>query len=282
MKQILFTISFCVIHILCQAQDAYKVTGNTTFPVANGTYINTGLQSDGVNYYKHVSESVYMFRAVFGVDKYWLLACDPSPTANLIYDLVQSASNTPPTSGWGAGFVALPVELADFSVQLENKQPILRWITLSEKNNKGFEVERSLNGVDFEKIAFIEGYGTTQEKHEYSFLDDFNFSNILYYRLKQIDFNGDFKYSEIISINSKQLSTTISIFPNPMTGFITLDLQNEENTRLQIYNLNGQLLQEINSLQSNSPIDLTHLSNGTYLFLLIGETSKQQFIIIKN
>ncbi len=100
----------------------------------------------------------------------------------------------------------IPVELVSFTANQFGSNVILNWKTSSEKNNYGFEIERTLfnkggNQGGWEKIGFVEGFGTTTEIKAYSFTDKKISNGIYKYRLKQIDFNGTFKYSSELEIN---------------------------------------------------------------------------------
>ncbi len=100
----------------------------------------------------------------------------------------------------------VPVELLSFTGKANDKKIILNWITATELNNQGFEIERlkdqKIEGSnEWEKIGFVEGHGTTTETHTYSFIDNEILSGKIKYRLKQIDFDGTFEYSNEIEID---------------------------------------------------------------------------------
>ncbi len=96
----------------------------------------------------------------------------------------------------------LPVELTSFSSEKTNQGVFLKWTTASELNNHGFEIQRASINEDFFTIAFIEGEGTTTKSQEYFYLDKIDYTGIeVYrYRLKQLDFDGRFDYSDIINV----------------------------------------------------------------------------------
>ncbi|MCK7520944.1 MAG: hypothetical protein MZV64_26235 [Ignavibacteriales bacterium] len=101
---------------------------------------------------------------------------------------------------WITDLQPVPVELTSFTAEAEAEGvDALKWTTASELNNHGFEVERSLNGIEFYTVAFIQGsrYGTTETK-EYSYTDDVDYKGgeIFFYRLKQVDLDGRVNYSE--------------------------------------------------------------------------------------
>lgn len=158
--------------------------------------------------------------------------------------------------------VLLPVELIDFQVISNNKHVYLNWSTASEINNKGFEIERSADGKNWQKIGFITGNGTTNIRQNYQFSDTSPLSNSNYYRLKQIDFDGRFDYSKIELITFEKQNTPITIFPNPFKKSIEIKGIHLENNTVEIFNLNGQKIMEIQP--SSSILNLENLPIGTY------------------
>ncbi|GBD87374.1 hypothetical protein BMS3Abin03_01306 [bacterium BMS3Abin03] len=99
------------------------------------------------------------------------------------------------------GIEIVPVELVSFTANYVNENVELRWETATEINNSGFEIERKPQNTNFEEIGFLQGNGTTAEKHQYVFKDK-NVATATYqYRLKQIDFDGSFEYSNIIEVD---------------------------------------------------------------------------------
>lgn len=99
--------------------------------------------------------------------------------------------------------IALPIELISFNGTTQNNVNTLMWVTSSEHNNDYFTLERTLNGIVFEIIANINGAGNSNEINEYTVIDPINTSSINYYRLKQTDYDGKFKYSDMISIDNR-------------------------------------------------------------------------------
>lgn len=140
--------------------------------------------------------------------------------------------------------IALDVELASFYAIANKREVQLFWRTISEDNNLGFEVERRLENTSFEKIAFIPGHGTTNQPHDYSFTD-LNVSNGQYfYRLKQIDSNGAFTYSDEVEAILELPTEFVLLqnYPNPFNPETTLEYEVAIDglVLLTIYNLAGQ------------------------------------------
>ncbi|MFI5171455.1 MAG: T9SS type A sorting domain-containing protein [Chitinophagales bacterium] len=119
--------------------------------------------------------------------------------------------------------ILLPVGLTEFSAEaLGHNVSLLSWNTSTETDCAGFELQKSINGVTFNSIGYVEGNGTTTSEHNYEFEDD-NFITTSYYRLKQIDLNGDFVYSNIISLTcTEALDPVTHIYPNPTSDFINI------------------------------------------------------------
>jgi len=139
---------------------------------------------------------------------------------------------------WGSEFqllaAVLPVELTNFNGSAKNDEINLRWQTASETNNSGFEIQKSKNGIDWKAIGFIEGHGTTFEQQEYQYNDTNPFSGINYYRLKQIDYDGIFEYSKVVTVENNHSEKTIQVFPNPSNGLIDLRIDNPSSQKIKV------------------------------------------------
>ena len=188
------------------------------------------------------------------------------------------SGNTSPFSS--AVVVPLPVELLSFTATPKTNHIELTWATVTEIDNDGFEIERSLNGVNWEMIDFVQGNGTTTIEQEYSYQDYEVKSNIwYYYRLRQVDFDGQFDYSNIVlaQIQGKVItkSESIKIYPNPAKTFTNIHYSNlqGENVRYQILNINGQIVQQ--GQLTTPQLSVEQLSAGTYLIQLLGANGQQ-------
>ena len=142
----------------------------------------------------------------------------------------------------------VPVELASFKANASEGLVELSWLTSTETNNRGFEVQRS-NGGEFETIAFIEGHGTTTETHTYSYSDQNVNAGSYSYRLKQIDFDGTFEYSKVIEVEVPVLKEFAldQNYPNPFNPSTTIkfSLPEASDVTLTIYNTLGQKITEL-------------------------------------
>ncbi len=114
----------------------------------------------------------------------------------------------------------LPVELLEFHAVAENGRVYLDWTTVTEINNDFFEVQRSRNGKDFEVIGTVEGNGDSSAPISYNFVDQSPYMGISYYRLRQVDFNGEFEVlpTRVVNNDESGRSFEFSLAPNPTTA----------------------------------------------------------------
>ncbi len=151
------------------------------------------------------------------------------------------------THGRSAYEIALdevvPVELINFSARASGKSVELNWTTATELNNFGFEVERKYISTEWSAIGFIRGHGTTSRINHYSFIDD-NVSGKICYRIKQIDFDGNFEYSSVSEVTVSEPSEfqLIQNYPNPFNPStrIMFSLGSESSVRLSVFNVLGE------------------------------------------
>lgn len=198
------------------------------------------------------------------------------------YSLVDAAGfASPPASYTILTESALPVELISFEVTQLSSQVLLDWRTASELNNDYFEIERSIDGINWEVIGIVQGHGTATQAHNYSFIDRLPLSGISYYRLKQTDFDGQYEYSRVRVVTFEYVSP-LKWYPNPTSGQITVE-NIQKNVWIRIYNMSGALVYE-NQLTGNThyQINLERLPSGTYyMHINDGKTNQAEKIIIQ-
>ncbi|NJL74307.1 MAG: T9SS type A sorting domain-containing protein [Saprospiraceae bacterium] len=158
---------------------------------------------------------------------------------------------------------SVPVELISFRAFSEKQGIRLEWETASEIENEGFEIQRLQPGaLDWEKLGFLSGVGNSVEKQYYQFWDKTPRNGLNYYRLKQIDFDGAFEYSNIIAIENNS-SKTWNLYPNPSTDVLYFEAPEvAPSYQIKIWNAQGQLLQ--NYQTTSSTIVLQQLMPGWY------------------
>jgi hypothetical protein len=158
---------------------------------------------------------------------------------------------------------ALPVELTSFEGKATSNGNLLNWTTASEEDNKGFDIERSSDGKRFNKIGFVAGNGTSLQRQTYEFLDKSPNEGTAYYRLKQVDFNGKFEYSKIVSISNKALvAKPLALYPNPVRDNLTIE--NGEG-KATIRTIDGKVMMQVNVNSEKQNVDVSNLPNGIYV-----------------
>jgi hypothetical protein len=179
-------------------------------------------------------------------------------------------SNVAPYTVNATGPLAiLPVELTAFDVIVKDRNVILNWATASEKNNDRFEIERSIDGINFERIGSVKGNGTTSIPQVYTFTDLNPGAGQFYYRLKQVDYDGQFEYSQI-KFAEITADISIKVFPNPASNYISIQINNDRNSNskgmLVLYNTAGAIMHSDNIVGSvQKQLDVSQLPTGNYL-----------------
>ena len=144
--------------------------------------------------------------------------------------------------------VQLPIELLYFNAEPEGDFVLCKWETASETNNEYFDVERSLEGNNFEFLGKVSGFGhgTSTENRSYSLIDRTACKDIRYYRLKQVDFDGQFSYSETVAVNCSKDKNFLDVYPNPGTSLVTSSFYELADgfIKMQWHDLLGQIVKE--------------------------------------
>lgn len=175
--------------------------------------------------------------------------------------------------------VSLPVELTTFTAAVKNTAisdvVVLEWRTVGETNNLGFDVERSLDGKTFEKLGFVPGAGSTNLARAYGFTDTKVAVNTYFYRLKQLDRNGAYTYSDVreVEVTAPQNYELTQNFPNPFNPRteIVFRVQHEGLVSLKVYDLLGREVQTLVNEKRAAGIhrvsfDAHDLPSGVYLY----------------
>ena len=164
----------------------------------------------------------------------------------------------------------LPIELLRFEAHVKTSGVLLSWETASEINNNYFNIERSSDGDKFESIGVIPGSGTTTEYHAYSFSDPDPGVGIFYYRLKQIDYDGGYSYSDVVAVKLNSIINEINIFPNPVIEVVNFEFEtvNTSKVHFQILDIMGKILidesKETGKGNVTSQIEIKELPEGIY------------------
>lgn len=215
-------------------------------------------------------------------DAIWFFAPNGSDTTVIYLDLVCFNANG-----------NVPVELTHFSAAVDGNLIDLRWITATELNNKGFEIQRRTKYSDYETISFVEGKGTTTNANGYTYSDKVNSSGQYFYRLRQIDFDGSYEYSNEIMVDVTVIPGEFMLaqnFPNPFNPSteITFSVDKTGYVSLNVYNILGQKVADLVNGITEAGIysvtfDAKDLTTGTYIYSLQSEnqTISKKMVLIK-
>lgn len=139
-----------------------------------------------------------------------------------------------------------PVDFLYLKGKNIGKHNILQWATANEFNNEGFEVQRSADGRTFTTIAFIKGAGVSTQQLEYAYTDVSAPQQVSYYRLRQVDFDKQFKYTRVVSITNANNRLSLEHYPNPVTSVLTLQLQSADRglVHVRMLSMEGKVLKQ--------------------------------------
>lgn len=177
------------------------------------------------------------------------------------------------------GQPVIPVELTTFEAVVNNNEVILNWTTSTETNNRGFEIERLISenslAQNWERIGYVEGNGTTAEPKNYDFIDKETPEGKVQYRLKQIDFDGSFNYSNTIEVEINYPDDYILFqnYPNPFNPVTVISFQipTKSYVSLKIYDLLGNEITTLVDEEKNSGVysvnfDAPKYASGIYFY----------------
>ncbi len=178
----------------------------------------------------------------------------------------------------------LPVELISFNASCVNDKTLLRWVTATETNNSHFIIEKSVNGIDFNEISRINGSGNSNDYIEYSFVDEVKSSKLVYYRLKQVDYDGTIETFNVISSSCLSNESTLSIYPNPFKDKVLISNLKRGNYVFEVINSYGQKVLLLNYKDVESvDLNTSNFSAGVYKVKIINEIGESQLIsVVKN
>jgi hypothetical protein len=203
-----------------------------------------------------------------------------APSASVILDNFSYNVTLP-------NLVVLPVSLTSFTARKSNSQIQLAWSTASESNNSHFEIERSVNGTDFVKIGERKGAGNSSSILKYSFLDNNPANGTNYYRLKQVDFDGKFEYSDIEAASlDSDVALALKYLASQDANQVKFEINTQKNASgsLIIYDLSGRRVakQDLLLKEGSNPVSLSmlNLNSGVYFAAcqVDGKVVTQKFV----
>jgi Secretion system C-terminal sorting domain/Photosynthesis system II assembly factor YCF48 len=264
----------------------------TTVPNVGGfAAINMNALKDGSNLIRLSLDDISGIYHVFTTTDFgnsWQEEAIPSEGANYGFQHMRFIDSTLGYAGGGSGYFfkytgPVPVELTSFTAVSVPGKINLNWSTATETNNRGFEIERKVTSGNTEgqwtTIGFQEGQGTTTEQHQYSYSDNVQQLNAtkISYRLKQVDFNGSYVYSQVVDVKNI-LPSNFALYqnyPNPFNPTTTIKYQIPEDNfvSLKVYNTLGQMVADL--VNRNTPagthevnFDASRLTSGVYFYIL--------------
>ncbi|MCE3296565.1 MAG: hypothetical protein K0R65_2279 [Crocinitomicaceae bacterium] len=193
-----------------------------------------------------------------------------------------SLSFDDPNSSGNCACTPLPVELINFHVSLFGQKNIVKWTTKSEKNNDYFLVQRSKDGIAWETLKMINGHGNSTSEISYQYNDERPLAGISYYRLKQVDHDGNFKYSEIQIIDRKT-TNGYRLYPQPATDELKITSEIGEISSLEIIDLLGKKSDVgYKVINGEYIVDMSMFNNGIYILNIYNGQEVISEKIIKN
>lgn len=225
--------------------------------------------------------NIKLFKRTSGSDGSWGTALGGAASADNATKVITFNSLTGFTSFsqilvGSDGTSGLPVVLTSFEASRQTETEVkLKWTTAAEYDNVGFAIEKSEDGVNYSQIGFVDGAGSSQQKHYYQFVDE-NALRSAYYRLKQTDLNGEASYSQVRFVQGNDLGQLV-VYPNPFSQYLKLSLGNGTTTQLpvlvQVMTLKGkQILHvrgNITEVQKALNVQIHRWTSGTYLLKLM-------------
>jgi hypothetical protein len=201
-----------------------------------------------------------------------------------VFDAIANWVQLPEIGGNGA----MPVELASFSSLALKNEVILDWSTISELNNKGFEVMRSNDKVSWSSLAFVNGAGTVNSIRAYKYADKNLLTGKYYYRLKQVDYNGNFKYYNLVNEVNVGVPGKFALgqnYPNPFNPStkINYEIPFDSKVSIKIFDITGrEMYQLVNESQAagyyTAQFNAVNLASGVYFYMINANGGNQSFI----
>lgn len=254
----------------------YHWSGNSTAnmeKINSSTFVATPVIQSGVSH-AEIWGAVYI-----GGNKFTASDINQNTytiTPSGVVTLQQSALNSTVLRGFGYVDALLPVELSSFTSLVSGRNVTLNWSTVSETNNSGFEIERAGKNNQFTTVGYVNGNGTSNSVHNYSFSDRGLNSGKYNYRLKQIDFNGNFEYHNLsgeILIGVPSEYSLSQNYPNPFNPStkINFDIPADGNVSINLYDMSGKeiatILNEVKTAGYYTvSFDASGLPSGTYFY----------------
>lgn len=174
-----------------------------------------------------------------------------------------------PSSTGDCGCVPLPVEMSNFAASAFGKNTYVNWTTQSEKNNDYFLVQRSKDGIVWETLKMVDGHGNSTKQIDYQYVDEKPILGTSYYRLKQVDFDGVYKYSETSSVYRSSLGEHV-IYPQPVMKEFRINGSVNSVSSIEIIDLVGKKSTvDFKQIDNEIVVNVEQFSAGVYVVNMI-------------
>ncbi len=195
---------------------------------------------------------------------------------NLWVEVISSSLPDPVIALVENSSAALPLKLRSFEATRVGPTIVLNWVTAGEFFNRGFDIERKVGDRPWEPIGFVNSRAIKEyslEELSYSHTDYINLKEFIQYRLKQVDMNGNFAYSEIRIVKNATLDA-ITIFPNPTTGNVSISFADQRmQYDVRIYNESGQMIDKWHNCKAT--LTIGNLRPGIYIIRINEQMNKR-------
>ena len=211
----------------------------TSITYGNGTFV--AVSSDGVgNRVMTSTDGITWTARASASDNGWIAVTFSNGLFVAVATFSSGTTDKVMTSGT---LISLPVNFTSFTAKANGNTSQLNWATATEVNNKGFNVQHSTDGITYNNLGFVNGNGNSTQNNSYAFTHVSPGNGNNYYRLQQIDNDGKIAYSPVQVVNFSQLTTALSVYPNPVISTINFNKNFAAGTTLQIVNTIGQVVE---------------------------------------
>ncbi len=196
------------------------------------------------------------------------------------YAITDKAGITSPFVNYGIQMNSpLPLSLLTFDVSKKEATAYLSWTTIDERQFKGFEVLRSVDGRAWDAVGFVPSNGISNKRQDYHFLDNQPMKGVNLYKLKLVDQDSRYQYSDVRSV-SFPVTSRVNIYPNPTNGVLNISGLASGET-IKVYDLTGNMLMQINTRNKQEELSLAGYSAGTYFVHVFSADGNAEIIKVE-
>jgi len=246
-------------------------------PLNNGAYVtaNGGGSSASNVYFNGISANCEFNLSGLTIGNTYYLLIDGNGGIPSTFYIAMQSGGLPCTSPLGVEFFNFKAE------KYEDDKAILKWSTLNEFNCNYFEVQRSNNGTHFNKIGTIKGAGNSSHTINYSFIDPTPLQSINFYRLKQVDTDENFGFSNIVSLKATNTDNIVAYYDSESDNIFITNLMSKGQKKIRIFDCTGKLLTTQTLSDNSVAFDMIDFAHGVYFVSIEESNSIAKFKICK-